>query len=76
MQWKTRRNAAGRVVYQYVEDENDKFSLMGVIDYDPANPRYKATIARAGLEPQWFDSLEEAKSWVEQTFVLIKLGEL
>ena len=73
MQWKKAINSNGRVVYQYLDDD-DTVSLMGIIDYDPAKPRYKAQIFRIGLEPEWFDDLEEAKTWVEATFVSIKLG--
>ena len=76
MLWKKVNSAAGRVVYQYMEDENDQFSLMGIIDYDPARPRYKAQIFKIGLEPKWFDDLDEAKEWVESTFITIQLGEL
>lgn len=74
MLWKRTVNQYGRVVYQFLEREDDAFSLMGVIDYDPARPRYKAEIFHIGLEPRWFDELEEAKEWVESTFVSIKLG--
>lgn len=76
MLWKRTVNQYGRVVYQFLEREDDTFSLMGVIDYDPARPRYKAEIFCIGLEPRWFDELEEAKEWVESTFVSIKLGTL
>lgn len=74
MLWKKTISSAGRVVYQFLECEDDDFSLMGIIDYDPAKPRYKAEIFRIGLDPRWFDELEEAKEWVESTFVSIKLG--
>ena len=74
MLWKKTVSKAGRVVYQYLEHEDDDLSLMGIIDYDPARPRYKAEIFRVGLEPEWFDKLEDAKEWVESTFVSIKLG--
>ena len=73
MLWKKTINSSGRVSFQYVEDEDDKFSVMGIIDYDPARPRYKAQIFKIGMEPKWFDDLDEAKQWVESTFVTIKL---
>ena len=76
MLWRKTKTSAGRVVYQYVEDKEDSFAVMGVVDYDPARPRYKASIARIGVDDKWFDSLEDAKQWVEGVFVSIKLGEI
>lgn len=64
IQWVVVDNASGRRVYQMRIPEKYTFVVSGIIDYDPARPRFKAVAKFPDIHVEWFDSLEDAKSFL------------
>lgn len=64
IQWYIVENDSGRRVYQMRIPEKYAFVISGIIDYDPARPRFKAVAKFPDIHVEWYDTLEDAKDFL------------
>ena len=64
IEWTKVNNPQGRVVYQMRIPDKYSFVVSGIIDYDPAKPRFKAVAKFPDVQVQWFDGLDEAQEFL------------
>lgn len=69
IEWVEVLNDQGRRVYQMRIPEKFSFTISGVIDYDPARPRFKAVAKFPNIHVEWFNELQEAKDFLTVEYV-------